>query len=167
MPGLCLQLFQQHQGFHGRHAIDIDPGQLREHLAFRRLKQAQLNRLCPVCIPRGDGIAHMASVRRMVLDPGQNLFGPFDHFFRDAGELGHLNPVASVGAAGNQFAKENDPVVPLLDCDVEVLDSPDEMIILITSPAAEEVEEEVVDEEGEEEPEVIEKGKKEEGEEEE
>ena len=49
---------------------------------------------------------------------------------------------------------------------VEVLDSPDEMIILITSPAAEEVEEEVVGEEGEEEPEVIEKGKKEEGEEE-
>lgn len=45
---------------------------------------------------------------------------------------------------------------------VEVLDSPDEMIILITSPAAEEVEEEVVGEEGEEEPEVIEKGKKEE-----
>ena len=49
---------------------------------------------------------------------------------------------------------------------VEVLDSPDEMIILITSPAAEEVEEEEVGEEGEEEPEVIEKGKKEEGEEE-
>lgn len=50
---------------------------------------------------------------------------------------------------------------------VEVLDSLDEMIILITAPAAEEVEEvaEVEAVEGAE-PEVIEKGKKEEGEEE-
>ncbi|KAF0112523.1 MAG: 50S ribosomal protein L25 [Chloroflexi bacterium] len=46
---------------------------------------------------------------------------------------------------------------------VDVLDSLDEMIILITSPAAEEVEE--VTEETAEEPEVIEKGKKEEEEE--
>jgi large subunit ribosomal protein L25 len=49
---------------------------------------------------------------------------------------------------------------------VTVLDPMDEMIILITAPAAEEVEE-VTAEAGAEEPEVIEKGKKEEGEEEE
>jgi len=49
---------------------------------------------------------------------------------------------------------------------VEILDPAEEMIILITAPAAEEVEE-VAAVEGEAEPEVIEKGKKEEGEEEE
>jgi large subunit ribosomal protein L25 len=43
---------------------------------------------------------------------------------------------------------------------VEVLTDPDEMVILVTAPAAEEVEERV-EEVGEEEPEVIEKGKKE------
>lgn len=47
---------------------------------------------------------------------------------------------------------------------VEVLDQLDEMVILITNPAAEEVEEVVVEEVAEE-PEVIEKGKKEEEEE--
>jgi len=52
---------------------------------------------------------------------------------------------------------------------VEIIDSPDEMLVLITSPAAEEVEEVAPVAEGEAvEPEVIEKGKKdEEGEEEE
>jgi len=44
---------------------------------------------------------------------------------------------------------------------VELLDEPDELVVLITAPAAEEVEEAPVAEAGEE-PEVIEKGKKEE-----
>lgn len=49
---------------------------------------------------------------------------------------------------------------------VEVLDSLDEMIILVTAPAAEEVEEVAVEEVAGSEPEVIEKGKKEEEEDE-
>jgi len=49
---------------------------------------------------------------------------------------------------------------------VEILDDPDEMIVVATAMAAEEVEEEAVEAEVGEEPEVIEKGKKEEGEEE-
>ena len=51
---------------------------------------------------------------------GKNFFRAIEDFFGQAGETGHLYAVTFVGTAGNDFAKENDLIVPLADCDIEI-----------------------------------------------
>ena len=57
----------------------------------------------------------------IAFDDREHFFGPFDHPLGHTGKPRHLNTVASVGAAFNQFSQKNDVLIPLFDGDVEVL----------------------------------------------
>ena len=52
----------------------------------------------------------------------EDVLGAVDDRLRQAGEFGDLDAVGFVGRAGEDFAKEDDVVVPLADRDVVVLD---------------------------------------------
>ena len=51
---------------------------------------------------------------------GKNFFRAIEDFFGQAGETGHLYAVTFVGAAGNDFAKENDLLVPFAHGDIQI-----------------------------------------------
>ena len=51
---------------------------------------------------------------------GKNFFRAIEDFFRQAGETGHLYAVTFVGAAGDDFAKKNDLLVPFAHGDIQI-----------------------------------------------
>jgi len=67
------------------------------------------------------GTAHFAFRRQLgVLQVGENLLRAGEHFFGNARQPGHLQTIAFVGAPRQNFAQENDLIVPLADCHVEI-----------------------------------------------
>jgi hypothetical protein len=64
-----------------------------------------------------------AAILEVAAEASKDVAGPVNDDGRDAGELRHLNSVALVGGAGNDFAQKDDLVVPLFHRDVEVRDA--------------------------------------------
>ena len=58
-----------------------------------------------------------------MLNAGQDYFGCIDHTVRDAGQPGHLNAVAAVGSAFDNFSQEDDVIPPFLDDNVVIPDT--------------------------------------------
>ena len=54
---------------------------------------------------------------------GKNFFGAIKDFFWQAGEAGDLDAITLIGATGDDFAQENDLLVPFADGDVQIADT--------------------------------------------
>ena len=65
--------------------------------------------------------AHVAFRRQFgLLEIAQDDFGAFDDLLGHACQARHLNAVALVGAAGQDFPQKNDPIVPLAHGDIKI-----------------------------------------------
>src|SRR5207249_5248048 len=50
----------------------------------------------------------------------KNFLGPVENFLWQTCQPRNLDAIAFVRTAGHDFAKENDLIVPLADCDIEI-----------------------------------------------
>src|SRR5205823_13794108 len=110
---LSFQFGEQFQRVERRHPIDVDRGELfAERIVVGgggRLKQRQL----PLRIRRRAAHRRPAAARELVaLERAEDLARAIDHGLRQAREPRHLDPVAAIGAAGNDLAQEDDLVLP-------------------------------------------------------
>src|SRR5262249_20601686 len=53
----------------------------------------------------------------------ENIFGAVENFFWQTGEARHVDAVTFVRATGDNFAQENDLLVPFAHRDVEIADA--------------------------------------------
>lgn len=114
-----LEPLQRNQRLDGREGVDVQPAQRFHHRVLLRLKKRHLELLGL----RRD--AHTAAERVTALAAlffqiTQNLFGALDHRGRQARHTAHLNPVALVRAARENFTQPDDPIVGLFNGDAVV-----------------------------------------------